>query len=64
MMFRKAERKKLPTVLGIGIGALAVLGVMSIKEKGTEMCQAVSSKMKSLGKKNKKCGILDDIMEN
>ncbi len=61
MIFRKTERKKLPTILGISVGALAVLGAMSIKEKGSDMCKMISSKMKKLGKK--KSSAMDDIME-
>ena len=48
MIFRKSERKKLPTVLGLTMGALAVVGFMSIKNKGKEMVSSVTGKMKNM----------------
>lgn len=52
MIFRKSERKKLPTVIGLTMGALAVIGFMSIKTKGKEMMSCVAAKMKSMLHKN------------
>ena len=48
MIFRKSERKKLPTVLGLTMGALAVVGFMSIKNKGKEMVSSIGCKMKNM----------------
>ncbi len=56
MIFRKSERRKLPTVLGLTVGALAVVGFMSIKNRGKEMVSSMGSKMKSaLQKKSNDC---------
>ena len=56
MLFRKSERRKLPTLLGLGVGALAVVGFMSIKNRGKEMLSSVGCKMKStLHKKKEEC---------
>ena len=50
-MFRKSERKKLPTILGLTMGALAVVGLMSIKNRGKEMISATACKLKNVFKK-------------
>jgi len=55
MLFRKSERKKLPTVLGLTVGALAVVGFMSIKNRGKEMISSSVQKMKSALHKNNAC---------
>ena len=53
MMFRKTERKgrKFPSVLGLTVGALAVVGAVSIKNKSKELVSSVSSKVKGMFKK-------------
>ena len=56
MIFRKSERRKLPSILGLAVGALAVVGFMSIKNRGKEMLSSVGCKMKSaIRKKNEEC---------
>ena len=56
MIFRKSEKRKLPTVLGLTVGALAVVGFMSIKNRGKEMLFTAGSKMKTaLHKKSADC---------
>jgi len=54
VIFRKSERKKLPTFVSLTIGALAVVGFMSIKNKGKDMLCSTACKMKNmLHKKDK-----------
>ena len=55
MIFRKSERRKLPTVLGLAVGALAVVGFMSIKKCGKEILSSSMQKMKCAFNKNKSC---------
>ncbi len=55
MIFRKSERKKLPTVLGLTMGALAVVGFMSIKNRGKEMISNTACKMKNMLRKKDSC---------
>ena len=55
MIFRKSERKKLPTVLGLTMGALAVVGFMSIKNKGREIISSAAGKMKNMLHKKESC---------
>ena len=52
MIFRKSERKRFPTILGLTMGALAVIGVVSIKNKSKEIASNAACKMKGLFKKN------------
>ncbi len=62
MIFQKAERKKLPTALAIGVGALAVLGAVSVKNKGGEIIGSVKSKMgKIFKKKPSMTGVMNDM---
>lgn len=55
MIFRKTERRKWPTVLGITVGALAVVGFMSIKNRGKDMVCGAAHKMKSVLHKKGSC---------
>lgn len=55
MIFRKSERRKLPTVFGITVGALAVVGFMSIKNRGKEMLSSAAYKMKHMFHKKNNC---------
>lgn len=48
MIFKKAERRKLPICTALLVGGLAVVGFCSIKRRGQEMCLALSSKMKRM----------------
>lgn len=55
MIFRKSERKKWPTVIGLTMGALAVVGFMSIKNRGKEMVSCATRKMKNMLHKKDEC---------
>ena len=58
MIFRKSERRKFPAFLGLAVGALAVVGFMSIKNRGKEIISSVGSKMKSaIHKKGPDCPV-------
>jgi hypothetical protein len=58
MLFRKSEKRKLPTFLGLTVGALAVVGLMSIKSRGKEIISSAGAKMKSaLHKKSSECQV-------
>jgi hypothetical protein len=55
MIFRKSERKKLPTLLWLTVGGLAVVGFMSIKKRGKEMASNTAHKMKNMLHKKCEC---------
>lgn len=58
MLFRKSEKRKLPTFLGLTVGALAVVGLMSIKSRGKEIISSAGAKMKNaLHKKSSECQV-------
>jgi len=63
MLFRKSERKKLPTVLGLTVGALAVVGFMSIKNRGKEIVSGAAHKMKNMLHKKDDCSCPIDSYE-
>ena len=48
MIFKKSGKAKLPTVLGLTMGALAVVGFMSIKNRSKELASCAKSKMKNM----------------
>ena len=48
MLFRKSERRKLPAIIGLTVGGLAVVGAMSIKNSGKQMLRSAGRKMKGL----------------
>ena len=59
MLFRKSERKKLPAIIGLTVGGLAVIGAMSIKKSGKHMVRSAVRKMKSVFHKNSGCECAD-----
>ena len=63
MLFKKTERKKIPAMLGLTVGALAAVGVVSLKNKGKGIINSVSSKMKNMMKKAKDECPMDNMME-
>ena len=52
-MFGKSERKKrkIPTILGLSLGALATVGVIRIRNKSLALFQNMKCKIKSAFKK-------------
>jgi hypothetical protein len=48
MIFRKSERRKWPTLLTLSMGALAVVGFMSIKNRSKEMISSAFYKIKNM----------------
>lgn len=48
MFFKRHEKKRFPTCIALGIGALAVIGAMTVKCKGKEIANCVSTKVKSI----------------
>lgn len=54
MIFKKAERRRLPLCAVLVVGGLAAIGFCSIKRRGSEMYAKLSSKIKHLGAKREK----------
>ncbi len=57
---KKSEKKKLPLTLGVTVGALAVIGAMSIKDKACSAVTGVKSKMKAMLKKKPMDSVFSD----
>ena len=61
MLFKKSEPRRWHPCLVIAVGALAVVGAVTVTNAAKQMVEGIKSKMKSMWQKSPECQ--DDLMQ-